>query len=155
MVPAALNDLCQNVNIAMVIVVPSHQNPTAATMPVERRQQLAAVVNQHQLWLVEDDIYGFLNPTPIAGICNFAHYMVFILPACQKPSAPVCVVVISSAIGGKRTPSGIYSLYTLVAITDHVCGGGCADLYRRSIPNRQRTTPDSDQSSALSSRIFS
>lgn len=88
MVPAALNDLCQNTQIAMVIAVPSHQNPTAATMPVERRQQLAAVVNQHQLWLVEDDIYGFLNPVPIAAICNFAPLHGFHITSLSKAISP-------------------------------------------------------------------
>lgn len=86
--PQALNDLCQNTPIAMVIVVPSHQNPTAATMPVERRQQLAEVVNQHQLWLVEDDIYGFLNPAPIAAICNFAPLHGFHITSLSKAISP-------------------------------------------------------------------
>jgi DNA-binding transcriptional MocR family regulator len=88
MQPHALDALCQQMPIAMVIVVPSHQNPTAATMPVARRQQLASVVNQHQIWLVEDDIYGFLNPAPIAAIVNFAPQRGFHITSLSKAISP-------------------------------------------------------------------
>jgi Transcriptional regulators containing a DNA-binding HTH domain and an aminotransferase domain (MocR family) and their eukaryotic orthologs len=88
MLPQSLNELCQSMRIAMVIIVPSYQNPTAATMPMERRQQIAAVVNEHQLWLVEDDIYGFLNPQPIPAITNLAPNFGFHITSLSKAISP-------------------------------------------------------------------
>ncbi|HEX2526852.1 MAG TPA: PLP-dependent aminotransferase family protein [Geminicoccus sp.] len=49
---------------------PTLQNPTAITMPDERRQQIAEVVERNDLLLVEDDIYGHLpqtRPIPFAA----------------------------------------------------------------------------------------
>jgi DNA-binding transcriptional MocR family regulator len=88
MLSEALNARCQAMSVAMVVVVPSHQNPTGATMSVARRQQLAAVVNQQQIWLVEDDIYGFLNPQPMAAITNFAPHYGFHITSLSKAISP-------------------------------------------------------------------
>ena len=88
MLPQTLDDLCQSSEVAMVMIVPSHQNPTAATMPAERREQIAAVINRHRVWLVEDDIYGFLNPQPIAAITNFAPQYSFHITSLSKAVSP-------------------------------------------------------------------
>ena len=88
MIPQELDSICRETPIAMVIIVPSHQNPTAATMSVERRQQLAAVIHQHQIWLAEDDIYGFLNPSVIPAITNFVPEYGFHITSLSKAISP-------------------------------------------------------------------
>ncbi|MGX9418253.1 aminotransferase-like domain-containing protein [Vibrio sp. WJH972] len=55
----------------LVIVVPSYQNPTGITMPTSRRKEVAEVIEQNHLWLVEDDIYAFLNSVTIPAISSY------------------------------------------------------------------------------------
>ncbi|GAA2793019.1 PLP-dependent aminotransferase family protein [Kitasatospora sp. CM 4170] len=40
---------------------PTHQNPTGATMPVERRKELLAVCRELDLLVIEDNPYGLLS----------------------------------------------------------------------------------------------
>ena len=42
----------------MVYVVPNFHNPSGATMSLARRQQLAALADQYELLIIEDDPYG-------------------------------------------------------------------------------------------------
>ncbi|MCE0494841.1 aminotransferase-like domain-containing protein [Vibrio salinus] len=70
MIPDVLEKVTRESNPALVIVVPSHQNPTGVTMSEERRKAIAKVILKSDCWLVEDDIYGFLNSDVIPAICN-------------------------------------------------------------------------------------
>ncbi|SKA72514.1 PLP-dependent aminotransferase family protein [Enterovibrio nigricans] len=46
----------------LVITLPSHQNPTGITMTEERKAHIAKIMGLSSSYLVEDDIYAFLNP---------------------------------------------------------------------------------------------
>jgi DNA-binding transcriptional MocR family regulator len=46
--------------IAAVLAVPSFNNPLGSCMPAENRQQLVDLLGQHNIPLIEDDIYGDL-----------------------------------------------------------------------------------------------
>jgi len=57
----------------VVYLVPTLHNPTTATMSMRRRQQVAQVVAQHGLTLIEDDIHALLlpkarRPRPLASL---------------------------------------------------------------------------------------
>ena len=73
---------------ALVIVVPSHQNPTGITMPAARRKAIADVVKRHKVWLAEDDIYCFLDENPVPPITNFAPDYCFHISALSKALSP-------------------------------------------------------------------
>lgn len=45
----------------LLYLVPTFQNPTGRTMPLERRQALAELLTRHEIILVEDDPYGDLR----------------------------------------------------------------------------------------------
>ncbi|TPE51700.1 PLP-dependent aminotransferase family protein [Amaricoccus solimangrovi] len=51
---------------------PTLRNPTTATIPAERRTEIAAVLLRHGLPLIEDDAYGFIPPSPPAPIATLA-----------------------------------------------------------------------------------
>ncbi|WP_318477953.1 aminotransferase-like domain-containing protein [Photobacterium leiognathi] len=72
----------------LVIVVPSHQNPTGITMPPARRDEIANVIAANNIWLIEDDIYGFLNPEPIAAISNRIPQLSFHISGLSKAISP-------------------------------------------------------------------
>ena len=43
---------------AFIYTIPSHQNPTGTTLPVERRRQLLEVAQAHNVLVIEDDCYA-------------------------------------------------------------------------------------------------
>ncbi|MFG2134531.1 PLP-dependent aminotransferase family protein [Streptomyces sp. NPDC048751] len=59
--PDALAAAVQRERPKLLYTVPTFQNPTGRTMPVERRAAVASVAARHGLWIVEDDPYGELR----------------------------------------------------------------------------------------------
>jgi 2-aminoadipate transaminase len=51
----------EGVRPKFLYTMPTFQNPTGATMPLERRQHLLGLARQHNLLVVEDDAYGDLR----------------------------------------------------------------------------------------------
>ncbi len=88
MMPSALQEQCEKEKPTMVLVVPAQQNPTGATMLLERRQQIAMLVKAYQLWLVEDDIYAFLNQQLLAPIANIIPERTFYISSLSKAISP-------------------------------------------------------------------
>ncbi|ADZ93112.1 PLP-dependent aminotransferase family protein [Marinomonas mediterranea] len=88
MCPKALKKACREQAPAVVIVIPSHQNPTTITMPKARREALAKVINKEQLWLIEDDLYAFLNDEKIEPICNLSKDRGFYVSSLSKAISP-------------------------------------------------------------------
>lgn len=55
----------------LVYTVPTGQNPTASTQPLERRKQLYAVAEKHDLFILEDEPYFFLQMDPfVSGVVH-------------------------------------------------------------------------------------
>ncbi|KAJ2714096.1 hypothetical protein H4R19_001910 [Coemansia spiralis] len=66
MVPTALDRACCSARasgrpLRAVYLVPTGQNPTGATMSLERRQAIYATAQTHNLAIIEDDPYYFLQ----------------------------------------------------------------------------------------------
>lgn len=66
--PDALEDAIRAHQPRMLYTMPTLHNPTARTMPEQRRREIAAVVERHPLYVVEDGVYGLLpadRPAPL------------------------------------------------------------------------------------------
>ena len=61
LIPASLEKALDQGGIKFIYLVPTFQNPTGRTIPLERRNQIAAIIKQHNALLVEDDPYGSLR----------------------------------------------------------------------------------------------
>ena len=61
MVPAALADVLERDKPTLVYLVPTFANPSGRTLPAARRQEIAALAERHDVWVVEDDPYGELR----------------------------------------------------------------------------------------------
>ncbi|WP_037674579.1 PLP-dependent aminotransferase family protein [Streptomyces griseus] len=59
--PEALAAAVERERPKLLYTVPTFQNPTGRTMPVERRAAVASVAARHGLWIIEDDPYGELR----------------------------------------------------------------------------------------------
>ncbi len=54
-VPDALDDVLTAHRVKLVYLVPTFQNPTGRTIPLQRRRQIAEIIVRHGALLVEDD----------------------------------------------------------------------------------------------------
>lgn len=71
MLPEQLDATCRTNNVQGIYLNPSCNNPTAITMGMGRRKDIAAVIKKHKLILLEDDIYSFLAPPGHLPISHF------------------------------------------------------------------------------------
>jgi DNA-binding transcriptional MocR family regulator len=88
MTPESLEAVCLRDKPSLIIIVPSHQNPTTVTMPLSRRKAIAAIIQKYPLWLLEDDIYSFLNSDVIAPITNLIPEKSFYISSLSKAISP-------------------------------------------------------------------
>jgi 2-aminoadipate transaminase len=59
--PAVLEETLQQYRPRLLIVTPSFQNPTGATLPLERRKRIVELAQRYSAVLVENDIYSELR----------------------------------------------------------------------------------------------
>ncbi|KAF9879802.1 aromatic amino acid aminotransferase [Colletotrichum karsti] len=76
LLPEAMDDILSNWDPAsrggrrkphLLYTVPSGQNPTGATQSAARRRAIYAVAQKHDLYIIEDEPYYFLQMQPYAG----------------------------------------------------------------------------------------
>ncbi len=89
-IPAALEAVLQQHPIKYIYLVPTFQNPTGRTIPLDRRQAIAAIIQAHNVLLVEDDPYSDLRyqGTALPPIKHFAPDHVVYVSTLSKTFAP-------------------------------------------------------------------
>ena len=70
-------------------LVPTNDNPTTATLDMERRLRLAALVRHHGLTLIEDDAYGQLPAQPLPPLAALAPESSWHIASASKIISPV------------------------------------------------------------------
>jgi DNA-binding transcriptional MocR family regulator len=106
--PEALDAACRARTIRLLYVLPTLHNPTLATMPQERRQEIAAVCRQHDLTVIEDDVYGFLYDPPRQPIVALLPERGYYISSLSKACAP------GLRIGYIHAPGGIDRIATAI-----------------------------------------
>ena len=61
LIPESLDKVLASGKIKFTYLVPTFQNPTGRTIPLERRRQIADIMKKYDALLVEDDPYGALR----------------------------------------------------------------------------------------------
>jgi 2-aminoadipate transaminase len=61
MLPDALEAVLSRQSVKFIYLVPTFQNPTGRSLPTERREAIADIIQRHGTLLVEDDPYGDLR----------------------------------------------------------------------------------------------
>ena len=59
--PSLLEETLQQYRPRLLVVTPSFQNPTGATLPLDRRKRIVELAQRHSVVLVENDIYSELR----------------------------------------------------------------------------------------------
>lgn len=70
-------------------IVPTNDNPTTATLGLERRGAIAAVARRHGLLLIEDDAYGLLPADPLPPLASLAPELSWHIASVSKIISPV------------------------------------------------------------------
>ena len=61
LIPESLDSILSEHQIKFIYLVPTFQNPTGRTIPMNRREQIAEIIIKHKALLVEDDPYSALR----------------------------------------------------------------------------------------------
>lgn len=64
LLPEAFRAACIEHRPALLICVTTHQNPTNSVMPPQRREAIAQIAREYDVFIIDDDIYGFLESQP-------------------------------------------------------------------------------------------
>ncbi|MFI9819741.1 PLP-dependent aminotransferase family protein [Streptomyces sp. NPDC052013] len=103
--PVALDELVARERPKLLYLVPTFQNPTGRTLPVERRAAVAEVAARRGLWIVEDDPYGELRyegrRVPWIAALPGAEDRTVLLGSFSKVMAP------GLRLGWLRAPAGL------------------------------------------------
>ena len=88
MVPEALEKACGRHRLKGVYLMPTIHNPTTVTMNPDRRRELAAAISRLDLFLIEDDVYGGMEPEAMTPIAAIIPERSFYLTSLSKTLAP-------------------------------------------------------------------
>ena len=85
--PDALDDAIRKHRPKAAYLVPTQHNPTTATMGPARRKQVAEVIRKRGTVLIEDDVYGPLEPQ-LSPIATLIPELTFFAASVSKSIAP-------------------------------------------------------------------
>ncbi|MGC5781653.1 PLP-dependent aminotransferase family protein [Methylobacterium sp. NFXW15] len=95
--PDAFRERCNAERPRALYVVPTLDNPTTATLPRTRREQIAEVARSHGVAIIEDDAYGALPPDappPIAALAPDISWHIATLSKCVSPGLRIAYVAV-------------------------------------------------------------
>jgi len=106
--PDTLEQAAQAAALTAVYLVPTNDNPTTATLTLERRKEIARLALRYGFAIVEDDAYGRLPADPLPPIAAFAPKLTWHIASLSKLISP------SLRVGFVRAP-GVREAHALAA----------------------------------------
>lgn len=103
--PAAFEALCRQKPPRALYCVPAIDNPTTATMDIERRRAVADIATRHGAFIIEDDAYGALLPHPLPALASLAPEVTWHVATLSKaltPALRIAYVASPDLVGGLR-----------------------------------------------------
>lgn len=100
LVPESLDKLCRTHRPAALVCVPTIQNPTTATMSVDRRGSIVEIARKHSLAIIEDDAYAAFDDSSLPSLYSLYPEKTILLTSFSKPISPHLRVGFATA----RTP---------------------------------------------------
>ncbi|OJV00064.1 MAG: GntR family transcriptional regulator [Shinella sp. 65-6] len=86
-IPEDFERVCLQQHPKLAFLMSSAQNPTLATMPEERRRAIAAIARRHNVFLVEDNLYGGATDNGIPLLAEIAPERTFLVGGLSKSVA--------------------------------------------------------------------
>ena len=154
LLPASLEEACLRLKPKALYCVPVLHSPTTATMPAERRHEIAAIAMRHRLPIIEDDTYGLLArqaPPPLASLVPDLTYYIGGLAKVLTPMLRVAYLVAPDTATAMRLTNALRGLTgmappLMVALaTQWIDSGEASDILialRQESIARQRLAAD-------------
>jgi DNA-binding transcriptional MocR family regulator len=86
-IPEDFERVCVQQHPKLAFLMTAAQNPTLATMPEDRRRAIAAIAKRHNVWLVEDNLYGATVNNGIPLLAEIAPERTFLVGGLSKSVA--------------------------------------------------------------------
>lgn len=83
-IPEDFERACMQEHPKIAFFMSSVQNPTLATMPLDRRKAIAAIARKHNVWLIEDNLYSAMDKKDIPLIAALAPERTFVVDGLSK-----------------------------------------------------------------------
>lgn len=88
LLPSAFDAACREDKPRALYVIPTLQVPTATLMPTVRRQEIAAIAEKHDIYIIEDDDDSFMLRNPLPTIASMAPHRTLFVADTSKAIAP-------------------------------------------------------------------
>jgi len=138
--PDALEAACRQHQPKAVYLIPTLHNPTTATLDPSRRRAIAEIVRHHGLWLIEDDAYGFLEPSmqPIANLIPERTYFAASMSKCIAPALRASYLLVPDQSAEQTMRNNLQATMQMppllmVALLTHWIRTGVADQIIQAI----------------------
>ena len=82
--PESFEFACKSTSVAALYLCPNLHNPTTATLPIERREQLAEIALRYSIPIIEDDAYGMLPRATPPALADFAPALTYYVSGLSK-----------------------------------------------------------------------
>ncbi len=126
-IPESLDEICKAEHPKAFYCTPSLHNPTAVTMPPERREAIIAVARRHGVPIIEDDNYwpclsgtsrdrSLLSTAP--SLASLAPELVFYvsgLSKCVSPALRIAFLIVPGAAAVQRAAVVLRATATMAA----------------------------------------
>ncbi|MCW8907841.1 MAG: PLP-dependent aminotransferase family protein [Sedimenticola sp.] len=86
--PEALETLCRQQTVKALCCTPSMSNPGSTHMGLQRRREIAAIAERHGVLVIEDDVYGPLEPNRLPPLASLLPEQAFHVTSLTKILAP-------------------------------------------------------------------
>lgn len=83
-VPDDFERLCAQQHPKLAFLMPTLHNPTLSILGEDRRRAIARIAARHDVWLIEDDIYGALSTDPTPMLASLAPERTFVVGGLSK-----------------------------------------------------------------------
>lgn len=131
--PDALDEACRKHEPKAVYLIPTQQNPTTSTMGTNRRKSIADIIRKRGTVLIEDDVYGPLEPsmTPIANLIPERTYYAASFAKCLAPALRVAYLLAPDLASEQKMRGGLQATMQappslMVALLTHWLRSGVA-----------------------------
>ncbi|WP_426954395.1 PLP-dependent aminotransferase family protein [Muricoccus radiodurans] len=121
--PDALAAACRDTRPNVLYLTPTMHNPTAVTMPPERRRAIAEVARRNGLLILEDDAYGLLPSDPLPALASLAPEITFHIATVSKVLSPALRVAYLIAPDGRAARAASAALRANVLMASPLLTG--------------------------------
>lgn len=116
--PQALEEAARRTGARLFCLTPTLHNPTCRTVPIRRRQEIAATARKLDLTLIEDDPYSLLAgdaPPPLAALAPERTWHVATLSKVLTPGLRTAFVVLPEGMAGDELAAALRAVALMPA----------------------------------------